>query len=129
MELWKTVVGKIAGGAVALGVIAAAISWWRLDEATRAGVWSGVGNGLTWLAIVAIAPWATFFVIGWVARQDSNAAGAMLVVAYTFIEVMVLLWLFGWTMHHATGWAMWLVGVLTAAVYNLLTCDWIAEKV
>ena len=35
MELLKTVTGKVVSGAVALAVVAAGISWWRMDEATR----------------------------------------------------------------------------------------------
>lgn len=129
MDFLKTVAGKLITGAVALAVIATAISWWSMDAATRQMLLSGTGRIVGWLGIVLIVPWATFFVISRVAKLDSNAAGAALVGAYTLIEVLVLAWLFEWKIPGATAWTFLCVGALFAAVYNLLTCDWIAEKV
>ena len=129
MDFLKTVAGKIISGAVAIAVIAVAISWWRMDPATRQMLLSGTGRIVSWLGIVLIAPWATFFVIGKVAKLESNAAGAMLVGAYTLIETLVLAWLFEWRVPGPTAWTFLIVGALFAAVYNLLACDWIAERV
>ena len=129
MDFLKTVAGKVITGAVALAVVAAAISWWRMDPQTRQMLLTGTGRIVSWLGIVLIVPWATFFVISRVARLDSNAAGAVLVGAYTLIEVLVLAWLFEWRSPGPTAWTLLLVGALFAAVYNLLTCDWIAEKI
>jgi hypothetical protein len=129
MDFLKSVAGKIISGAVVLAVVAAAISWWRTDPATRQMLLSGTGRIISWLGIVLIVPWATFFVIGRVGRTDSNAAGAALVASYTVIETVVLMWLFGWKMPNATAWTFLIVGALFAAVYNLFACDWIAEKI
>ena len=129
MDFLKTVAGKIITGAVALGVIVAAISWWSMDPATRQMLLTGTGRIVSWLGIVLVVPWATFFVIGKVAKLDNNAAGAVLVGAYTLIEVLLLAWLFEWRIPGPTAWTFLVVGALFAAVYNLLTCDWIAEKV
>ena len=129
MDFLKTVAGKIITGAVALAVVAAAISWWRMDPQTRQMLLSGTGRIVSWLGIVLIVPWATFFLISRVARLASNAAGAVLVGLYTLIEVLVLAWLFQWRIPGPTAWTFLIVGALFAAVYNLLTCDWIAEKV
>ena len=35
MDLLKSVTGKVVAGAVALAVVAAGISWWQMDDATR----------------------------------------------------------------------------------------------
>ena len=129
MDFLKTVTGKVVSAALALAVVAAAISWWRMDPATRQMLLSGTGRILSWLGVVLILPWATFFVIGKVGRMDSNAAGAVLVGAYTLAEVLLLMWLFNWRLPGATAVTFLLVGALFAAVYNLFTCDWIAEKV
>jgi hypothetical protein len=64
-----------------------------------------------------------------VARTDSNAAGAALVLAYTLAEAILLAWLFGWTISGPAAWTFLAAAVLVAGVYNLFTCDWIAEKV
>ena len=128
MDLVKTVTGKVVAGAVTLAVVAAGISWWRMDDATRQMLLSGTGKIVSWLFIVLLTPWATFFVTTWIAKRESNAAGAVLVAAYTIVEAVLLAWLFDFNLPGATAWTFLVVGVLFAGVYNLLTCDWIAER-
>jgi len=89
---------------------------------------SGTGKITSWLFVVLLIPWATFFVISWVARMDKNAAGAALVLGYTVLEGLFLAWLFDWRLPGPTAWSFFAVGALVAGVYNLLVCDWIAEK-
>jgi hypothetical protein len=84
---------------------------------------------VVWFLGVLALPWATFFLIGRVAKYDSNLAGGVLVFAYTVLEVLVLAWLFNWSIAGATAWSFLIVGGLFAGIYNLFTCDWIAEKV
>ena len=128
MELLKSVTGKVVSGAVALTVIAGGISWWRMDEATRQVLLSGTGRIVSWLGVVLVLPWLTFFVIGRVAKLERNMAGAALVLAYTILEAALLGWLFGWSLPGPTAWTFFTVAALFAAAYNLFTCDWIAEK-
>jgi hypothetical protein len=129
MELLKSVTGKVVSGAVALTVIAGGLSWWRMDDATRQVLLSGTGKIVSWLGVVLALPWVTFFVIGRVAKRESNMAGAALVLAYTILEAALLGWLFGWSLPGPTAWTFFAVAALFAAAYNLFTCDWIAEKV
>ena len=129
MDLLKSVTGKVVSGAVVLAVVAAAISWWQMDEPTRQMLLHGAGKLLAWLGIVLALPWASFLLIGRVARMESNAAGAVLVLGLTAIELVVLGWLFDWSVRGATAWTLVAAAGLLAAVYNLFTCDWIAEKV
>jgi hypothetical protein len=129
MDLLKTVTGKVVGAAVALAVVAGAISWWQMDEATRQMLLSGAGRIVAWIGIALTLPWATFFVIGRVARLESNLAGGVLVLTYTLLELALLGWLFDWSIAGVTAWTFVAAGGLLAAVYNLFTCDWIAEKV
>jgi len=129
MDFLNTMTGKVVSGLVGLAVIAAGISWWQMDPNTRQMLLSGTGKIISWLGIVLIVPWATFFVIGRVAKYDNNLAGAALVGAYTLIEALLLAWLFEWHVPGATAWTFFILGGLFAAVYNLVTCDWIAEKV
>jgi hypothetical protein len=84
------VTGKVVAGAVALAVIAAGISWWQMDEATRQMLLSGTGKIVSWLLVVLFVPWATFFLTTWVAKRESNAAGAALVATYTVLEAVLL---------------------------------------
>ena len=129
MNFLKGITGKIITALLTLGVIAGGVSWWQMDLQTREMLIGGTGRILGWLGIVLFVPWASFFVIGRVAKIESNLAGAALVGAYTLIELIMLAWLFDWTLPTATAWTFVAVGGLFAAVYNLFACDWIAEKV
>jgi hypothetical protein len=129
MDFLKSVGGKIATGVVALAVIAGAVSWWQMEPATRHAIVSGAGKIAAWFGCVLLIPWASFSLIGRVARMDSNGAAAALVGAITLVEAAVLAWLFGWSVGGATAWVFYAAAVLLAGVYNLLACDWIAEKV
>jgi hypothetical protein len=129
MGLLKGIVGKIAAGLVALAVVAAGISWWQMDLATRHAIAVDTGRLIGWTLVVLLAPWASFWLIGWVAKMDSNRAGAAMVMAVTAVEAVVLAWLFGFAVHGPTAWTLLVAGVLVAGVYNLFACDWIAEKV
>jgi hypothetical protein len=129
MEFLKTVGGKVVSGMVALAVIAAVVSWWQMDPATRHAIVSGAGKIAAWFGCVLLVPWASFFLIGRVARMESNGAAAALVGGMTLVEAAVLAWLFDGSVSGATAWVFYAAAVLLAAVYNLLACDWIAEKV
>ena len=128
MDFFKTVTGKVVGGLVSLAVVIAGISWWRMDPQTRQMLLSGTGRIASWLGVVLLFPWATFFIIAWVAKKNHNGAGAVLVAAYTLMESLLLGYLFHWSLGSTSAWTFFLVGVLLSAVYNLLICDWLAEK-
>jgi len=129
MDFLKTIGGKIVTGLMAIAVIAAAISWWEMDQATKDNLLSFTGRILAWFGIVIALPWASFFLIGRVAKLESNAAGAGFVTLLTILEALLLAWLFNWAVKGAMPWTFFAAAALLAAVYNLFTCDWIAEKV
>jgi hypothetical protein len=129
MEFLKSISGRIVTGLVALGVVAAAISWWQMDESTRQTLVAGTGRILAWFGVMLTWPWVSFAIIARVAKMESNLAGGVLVGAYTVAEVVLLAWLFHWHMPNATAWTFLLLGGLVSGVYNILVCDWIAEKV
>jgi len=110
-------------------VVAAGISWWQTDPSTRHAILSASGRLAGWTLVVLTFPWVSFWLIAWVERMDSNFAGAILVLILSALEAVVLAWLFGWSVHGPTAWVMYAAGVLAAGVYNLFTCDWIAEKI
>jgi hypothetical protein len=129
VEFLKTVGGRIATGAAALAVVVAGISWWQMEPVTRESVIGNVVRGGSWVLVVLLLPWAMFWMIGAVARRDSNVAGAALVGAMTLGEAVWLGGMFGFGGYTAPGWTMFAAAVLAAGVYNLLACDWIAERV
>jgi FtsH-binding integral membrane protein len=128
MDFLKSIGGKIVTGLVALGVVASLIAWFQMDQGTRDHIEADTGRILSWLGIVLLLPWVTFFATTAVAKQESNLMGALLVIGYTIVEAVVLAWLFGWSLHGAMPLVFFSGAVLLAGAYNLFTCDWIAEK-
>ncbi len=128
MGFLKTIAGKIVSGLVGLAVIATGISWWHMDAATRQWLLNGTGHIVAWFGVVMLLPWVTFFIINRVRILNSNTAAGLLVVVYTAAESLLLLWLNGWSLPGATAWTFFAVGTLFAGVYNLFTCDWIADR-
>src|SRR5271170_1710312 len=120
MEFLKSISGRIVSGLVALGVVAAAISWWQMDASTRQTLVSGTGRILAWFGVMLALPWASFAIIARVAKLESNLAGGVLVGTYTLLETALLAWLFHWHLPGATAWTFLLLGGLVAGVYNLL---------
>lgn len=129
MEFLKSVAGKILTGLVAVLVIGGAITWWSMDSSRRDEILSSVARVGGWVGVVLLLPWALFWLIRWVAKLESNLAGAVLVLGLTLVELAALAWLFEWTLFgSALGWVYLVFGALIAGVYNLFTCDWIAER-
>ncbi len=128
MELLKKIASIVLGGAVALGVIVGAISWFQMPADDRARVWYAVGRGLVWIGIVLVLPWATFFVTTWAAKREKNSVGALLVAGYTIAGASVLGWLFDFSIQGTAATVLVILGILVALAYNLLVCDWIAER-
>lgn len=127
MEWLKGVAGKVATGVIVLAVAVAGLAWWQADPATRSAVMNGIGKGVGWAVVALVLPWASYPIIGWVARRQSNAAGACLIAALTIAEAVAL----GYLFHPQSGaaWAIVVAAVLIAGVYNTLACDWIAELI
>jgi hypothetical protein len=128
MDFLKSAGGKVLSGLVSLAVVAAAISWWRTSPADRQIAIAGTERMAAWCGIVLVVPWASFFLIAWVARFQRNEAGAALVVLMTAAELALLAALFHWSIQGTLAWSGFVLGGLVAGVYNLLTCDWLAEK-
>jgi hypothetical protein len=128
-DFLKTLAGKIATAVLSLAIVAAGLAWYETEPATKHAILSDTGRLLGWLMLVLIVPWAGFALIGWVAKFQTNAAGAALVLLFAAIEAVLLAWMFGWSVHGATEWVLYAAAILFAGVYNLFACDFIAEKI
>src|ERR1700730_6829606 len=104
MDFLKTVTGKVVSGLVGVVVITLSLSWWHMTDADKHWLLSGSGRIFAWLGLVLIVPWASFFLIGWVARFQTNLAGGILVLVLTAGEATVLLKLFGWNVGGPVAW-------------------------
>ena len=129
MDFLKTITGKVISGLVALAVVVCGVSWYFTPPQTKQMLLDGTGKIFAWLGIVLAVPWLAFAVIAWVAKFERNSAGAALVAGLTILELTFLAWLFDWHLGSLVAWSFFVLGGLVAALYNLFTCDWIAEKV
>jgi hypothetical protein len=130
-----TVTGRIVGGVMTAAVLAGGIALWRMEPAQWDSLKSGTGSVLSftakligWVLVVGVLPWATFFLSTYAEKFSRNAAGVVLVAFYTALGVTGLLWLFDWSLHSATAWVFFVAAGMIALVYNVLICDWIAER-
>jgi len=128
VDFLKSVVGKLVTGAVILAVFAAGLAWYHMAPADRSSMAGGAGRIVGWIIGVTAVPWAIFFLIQRVARLDSNAASSVFILLLTLLEAAGLAWMFQFTIHGSAAWTFFAVGILLAGVYNLLACDWIAER-
>ncbi len=128
MDFLKSVVGKLVTGAVVLAVFAAGFAWYQMSAAERSTLAGGAGRVVGWIALVAALPWALFFIVSRVAKMDSNAASGVFILLLTLAEAAGLAWMFHFTITGPAAWTFFAAGIVLAGVYNLLTCDWIAER-
>lgn len=124
----KRAISIVLGGVAALGVAAGAVSWYQLAPVERGRYAGAAGTGIGWIMAALLLPWATFFVSTWAGRASSNKAGVAVVAGYTILEAVGLWLTFGRPAIAGGVLLCGVVGVLAAAVYNLLVCDWIADK-
>ena len=128
MDFLKGIGGKVIGGVVILGVVVAGIAFYQAGPEGRAVFFDASGKITGWLLIVVLAPWALFWLVVKVARLETNGSAAALVGGITLAELLGLWWMFNFGIGGPITITFFVVGALLAAVYNLLVCDWIADK-
>jgi hypothetical protein len=127
--LTAKVVGIVVGGAVVLGVIVGAVSWYQMPPDDRSAIIAGVGRIFAWVGVVLVLPWALSPAIAALARRaQTNLPGVLLLLGLTAAEALLLAWMLHWSISGGAAWTFFLLGLLLAAAYNLLTCDWLAER-
>jgi len=127
-SIGKYVGAKLVTAVLTVTVILIVIWYWRLDDQTRAAIWTTVRLTLVWLALAAALPWGLFFVPPMVMKAESNIASAAMLVGYLAVDVVLALWLAGWHVSSTLGWAVMILGFLCAGVYNYTVCDFFAER-
>lgn len=126
-------IGKYVGGKVVtiLCLLGAGLAgyWFYTHPDEIRTLWSVVRLALAWIAFAAVLPWSSFAMMKWVLRFESNAAGAILLAAYSVLDIVAALWLAGWHVRGALAWTVVLVGWLAATAYNYVICESLARHV
>lgn len=126
-------VAKYVGGKVLTAVLvvtsAVVVLWYyRLPVEDRAALWLAARNVLVWIGFVAVLPWATFFIPARVVRADSNVASALMLAGYLATDIVFALYLTGGRVGGTFQAAILILGFLSAAVYNFLACEFVADR-
>lgn len=126
-------IGKYVGGKVVtiLCLLGAGLAgyWFYTHPDEIRTLWSVVRLALAWIAFAAVLPWSSFAMMKWVLRFESNAAGAILLAAFSVLDIVAALWLAGWQVRGALAWTVVLVGWLAATAYNYVICESLARHV
>ena len=128
-----TTIGQYITGKVVTAILvvsgAGAVIWFWKHPEQLASIWQTLKYVVTWMGVVAVLPWATFFVTPWVVRKESNAAAAMMLIGYTLADAVVAFCLIGGVRGHGGfTWMVLFLGFLTAGVYNLKVCEYQASS-
>ena len=126
--LAKYIGGKVLAAVLTVAAVVIIIWYWRLAPEARAAMWGMVRGALVWSGFVAVLPWALFFIPARVVRAESNAASAVMLVAYLAADLAAALYLMGG--FPRPGWPRGIVavGLLCAAVYNFVVCEFLARR-
>ena len=129
--MWTTL-GQYIGARVVTAVlvvasVAVGIWFWNHPEQLE-NLWLVVRRGLLWLGLVLVLPWASYFATGWVVRRDTNASAAALLGGLTLVDAGFAFYLSSWQVTGVLTWMVLILGILCAAVYNFLVCDFQAER-
>jgi len=129
-----TSIGQYVGGKVITAILvvssAGAVIWfWRHPE-HLATTWATMKYVAAWIGFVLVLPWATFFVTPWVVAKESNAAAAVMLLAYVLVDAVVAFVLLGGVSgHNSFTWLLLFLGFLSAGVYNLKVCGYQAGRI
>lgn len=129
--MWGTL-GKYVGGKVLTAILVVAtgcgvIWFWKHPEHIES-LWEATKASLVWIGFVLVLPWATFFAVPLVRKFDSNAAAAVMLAAYAALDALVAFYLAEWHVEGALTWAVILLGLLAASVYNYLVAQTIDDR-
>lgn len=124
----KYVGGKVLTAVLVVTVAMVVVWYWRMDPAARAAMWHSVRMVLLWVGLAAALPWATFFVPPLVVKAESNLVSGLALAAYVAVDAVLAFWLAGWDIEGTLSWAVVLLGLLSAGVYNFVVCEFLAER-
>lgn len=126
--LGKYIGGKVLTAVLVVATICGAIWFWKHPEHIQA-LWDTTKASLVWIGFVLVLPWATFFAVPLARKFDSNAAPAIMLGVYAAIDTLMALYLAEWQIDGVLTWAVVLLGLLSASIYNYLVSQTIDDYI
>lgn len=119
---------KVLGWIALALLIALGVAVWQTPAATKAAIWSTAWRTAAWLALAALAPWATRPFMRRLVDAGTNWAGIAVLATLTAFDLVAAFALMSsWP---GGGWSWFLcLGLLAlAGVYNYLVAEYLAEQ-
>ncbi len=135
-EIGKFVGAKVATAIIFLAVTAAGIWCYQNPDSVRA-FGTVVKYVLFWLLVSAALPWTSFLFMRPLLRWQSEhltsrtaaATSVLVIAAYCVMDVLLALYLGGWSFDGAFTWTVVLLGLIAAGAYNFVICESLARYV
>jgi hypothetical protein len=135
-DIGKFVGKKAAAAAITVAIVAAGVWCWQHPETVKA-LGHVVKLTIVWTAVAAALPWSSFLFMRPLLRLEAanlstRGAGMVSIVVlggYLLADVLLALWLAGWTIGGAFSWVVVVIGFAAAAVYNFVICESLARYV
>lgn len=135
-DMAKFVGGKIATALIFLAVAAGAY-WCYQNPAALKSMAQVVKLTIVWIVIAAALPWSSYlFMRPLLARQSAmqSAGGAAatsiaVIGVYSFADILLALWMAGWSVNGGFTWLVLILGFAAAAAYNFVICESLARQV
>ena len=126
--LAQYITGKVVTAILVVAGGAALIWFWKHPEQLQA-IWKTLKYVVTWIGFVLMLPWALFFITPWVVRKESNAAAGIMLAGFVLLDALVAFYLIGTVRGLGSlSWMVLILGFLSAAVYNLMVCNYQAGR-
>lgn len=133
-EIGKFVGAKVATAIIFLSVVAGGVWCYQNPEAIRA-FGTVVKHTLLWLLAAAALPWTSFFFMRPLLRLQAEhlsaraaaATSIAVIAAYCVADILLALYLAGWSISGALTWTVVLLGLLAAGAYNFVICESLAR--
>ena len=82
-----------------------------------------------WLGLALVLPWASFPLVPWIVRRDSNRVAAALLVGLVVLDALAAWWLSDFSITGVLAHMSCVLGLLCAAVYNYVVCNFLADRI
>ncbi len=128
--LGKMVAEKLAGLLVFLLAFGIIVLVWQYHH--RLPSWQAVarfvGGIVLWLALATLLPWATFFLVAWVQRAESNLPAAGLLLFWAAVDGALAWLISGGGAPDAGRWLAIGLAFCLGGLYNLIAANQIANR-
>ncbi|MEE8170148.1 MAG: hypothetical protein V3T70_06340 [Phycisphaerae bacterium] len=126
-------IGKYVGGKVVTAICfvasAGAVIYFYRNPDDLKDIWTVVKYGIAWIAFAVVMPWGAFALLPRILKADSNATSALLLCGLTGADILMALWLCGWSVGGALAWSVLLLGFIAAGAYNFVVCESLARHI